>query len=498
MTTRSVAQPVVERLTGVTALDFPRLLARAPEVFSHLFASLAPGVSSGASTEQHGSAAENSRWSILMSAARAELRLSAGGTLQFIADSIPDFTSDLVHEQGFLAAFSRWVGQHAEVVVPEGIEVPFVGGWSFYLSYELAEEIEPSVHLPAFAPSRAKDFPVAVAQYHPAALIFDQINQVLYLAHDGRDAASVVSIRAALTDYRTEKDAAPEPDGSLDTSLAIEALTPDDPAAYVRGVERILEYLQAGDVFQANLSRAWRFLAPQADAGGRIFQRLGQYNPAPFSAWYRLAEGQIISSSPERLVDHVAGRVSTRPIAGTRRRDRDTDRDQALMAELRAHPKERAEHVMLIDLERNDLGRVCQPGSVVVDELMVIESFAHVHHLVSNVTGRLRADRSVFDALAATFPGGTITGCPKVRCMAILAELEGTGRGPYTGSVGYLSLHGRMDSNILIRTVFLSADGVGEFRAGAGIVADSQPERECVETEEKARGLLLALGATPV
>ncbi|MGC8697475.1 MAG: chorismate-binding protein, partial [Halothiobacillus sp.] len=134
-----------------------------------------------------------------------------------------------------------------------------------------------------------------------------------------------------------------------------------------------------------------------------------------------------------------------------------------------------------------------QPGSVQVDEFMVLESFAHVHHLVSNVCGQLQADRSVFDLLAAVFPGGTITGCPKVRCMEILAELEQTGRGPYTGSVGYLSLDGQMDSNILIRTVFLAADGIGEFRTGAGIVVDSDPLRETIETEEKARGLLLAL-----
>ncbi|OYY55839.1 MAG: hypothetical protein B7Y53_03065 [Halothiobacillus sp. 28-55-5] len=271
----------------------------------------------------------------------------------------------------------------------------------------------------------------------------------------------------------------------------------DDSARYQSGVQQILDYLRAGDVFQANLSRAWRFYAPEIDAGARIFRRLAQYNPAPFSAWYRLNEGQIISTSPERLVDYKAQAqvrwVSTRPIAGTRRRDANPERDEALRAELQAHPKERAEHVMMIDLERNDLGRVCQPGSVRVDEFMVLESFAHVHHLVSNVCGQLQAERSVFDLLAAVFPGGTITGCPKVRCMEILAELEQTGRGPYTGSVGYLSLDGQMDSNILIRTVFLAADGIGEFRTGAGIVMDSDPLRETIETEEKARGLLLAL-----
>ncbi|OZB77978.1 MAG: hypothetical protein B7X28_09345, partial [Halothiobacillus sp. 13-55-253] len=349
----------------------------------------------------------------------------------------------------------------------------FVGGWSFYLSYELAGQIEPSLDLPRFAPADRVGFPVAVAQYHASALIYDHLHHKTWLVHDGQSADAAESLRACLRAFTL----APQADAALD----IHALQADDPARYRSGVQQVLAFLRAGDVFQANLSRAWRFSATQTDAGLRIL------------AWYRLPEGEIISSSPERLVDHRGGQVSTRPIAGTRRRDDDSVRDAALMAELRAHPKERAEHVMLIDLERNDLGRVCQPGSVCVDELMVLESFAHVHHLVSNVCGQLRPDQSVFDLLAATFPGGTITGCPKVRCMEILAELEQTGRGPYTGSVGYLSLDGRMDSNILIRTVFLAKDGLGEFRTGAGIVADSAPERECTETEEKARGLLMAL-----
>jgi anthranilate synthase component 1 len=203
----------------------------------------------------------------------------------------------------------------------------------------------------------------------------------------------------------------------------------------------------------------------------------------------------LLSSSPERLV-RVAGRhIDTRPIAGTRPRSRRPGGDAVEIPALAAHPKERAEHVMLIDLERNDLGRVCEPGTVRVDELMIIESYSHVHHIVSNVTGTLRSDVSPIGAVRAVFPGGTITGCPKFRCMQIIAELEGEGRGAYTGSLGYLTRDGRLDLNILIRTMTLAGGDLG-FRAGAGIVADSDPERELEETRAKARGLLRALGAT--
>ncbi|MHB1229805.1 MAG: chorismate-binding protein [Halothiobacillus sp.] len=483
-------RPQIEVIEGIGANDFPALMAQTPLQFAHLFASLAAAGRDSADTGKN-----TARWSILLAAPESELRLSGDGVLGGAAlkpiaapaANVPELNISGMSfpNTHFLGAWAQWVAQHPGLASDFSTELPFVGGWSFYLSYELAEHIEPSVHLPHFAPADRVGFPVAMAQYHAAALLFDHQTATTYLVHDGRHPATVAAIKAAILGFSHAPMAVGE--------LVIEGLQADDSARYQAGVQQILDYLRAGDVFQANLSRAWRFHAPQVDAGERIFQRLAQYNPAPFAAWYRLAEGQIISSSPERLADHIAGSVSTRPIAGTRRRDADSVRDHALQAELRAHPKERAEHVMLIDLERNDLGRVCQPGSVQVDEFMVLESFAHVHHLVSNVRGQLHPSHSVFDLLAAVFPGGTITGCPKVRCMEILAELEQTGRGPYTGSVGYVSLDGRMDSNILIRTVFLAADGVGEFRTGAGIVIDSDPLRETAETEEKARGLLLAL-----
>ena len=184
--------------------------------------------------------------------------------------------------------------------------------------------------------------------------------------------------------------------------------------------------------------------------------------------------------------------IETRPIAGTRPRGMDREDDVSRQTELLAHPKERAEHIMLIDLERNDLGRICKPGSVKVNELMAIESYAHVHHIVSNVCGDIREGVTPADVIRAVFPGGTITGCPKVRCMEIIAELEGQARGAYTGSFGYIGRDGSMDLNILIRTIVLDGEDLS-IRAGAGIVSDSDPERELSETRAKAEGMLRAL-----
>ena len=224
-----------------------------------------------------------------------------------------------------------------------------------------------------------------------------------------------------------------------------------------------------------------------------LFDRLGVHNPSPFSGLASWSNAAIISSSPERLVAVHAGFVETRPIAGTRPRSSSMQADVAYSQELLAHPKERAEHIMLIDLERNDLGRLCVPGTIEVNELMVLESYAHVHHIVSNVRGRLCENISPGDVIRAVFPGGTITGCPKVRCMEIIAELEQQARGAYTGSMGYINRDGSMDLNILIRSMVSNGEHL-QLRAGAGIVADSDAFAELGETRAKARGLLRAVG----
>jgi anthranilate synthase component 1 len=265
------------------------------------------------------------------------------------------------------------------------------------------------------------------------------------------------------------------------------------PAEFTGGVREVLEAIARGDVYQANLSRSWHAqLAPGATATD-LYRALRRANPAPFAAIAALGDFTVLSSSPERLLQLRDGIASTRPIAGTRPRGRDAAADAELKRELQLNEKEQAEHVMLVDLERSDLGRICRGGTVQVDEYMTIETYATVHHIVSNVRGVLRDDVTPGQAIAAVFPGGTITGCPKVRCMQILADLERGPRDAYTGSLGYLDLDSTLDLNILIRTLTLQNGEIG-FRTGAGIVADSVPEAELAETRAKANGILRALG----
>jgi anthranilate synthase component 1 len=317
--------------------------------------------------------------------------------------------------------------------------------------------------------------------------------------------------RGNLRDRETQKTwlvAETEQAGRLDAmqddlatapTLALLPLPPaqieeDEPERFLDGVARIHDYLSAGDVFQVNLSREWRAHFASAPSPAVLYASLRAANPAPFAGLLQWDDWALASSSPERLVNVRGDCVQTRPIAGTRARFSGDD-DALRMRELAGHPKERAEHVMLIDLERNDLGRISEPGSIVVDELMTVESYAHVHHIVSNVRGRLRTVVTPAQVIRAVFPGGTITGAPKVRTMQIIAELERCPRGAYTGALGYLNRDGDLDLNILIRTLQLRADKAS-FRAGAGIVADSDAQHELEETRAKARGLLRALGAS--
>jgi para-aminobenzoate synthetase component 1 len=256
-------------------------------------------------------------------------------------------------------------------------------------------------------------------------------------------------------------------------------------------VRQCKEYIAAGDIYQANLSQRLSAKIGDADAL-RLYTILRAINPSPFAAYLDFGDLQLVSSSPERLVRLHKGMADTRPIAGTRRMGRDQAETSELSAELLMNEKERAEHIMLLDLERNDLGRVCEYGTVRVDEMMAVEDYSHVIHIVSNVRGRLAPGRDAFDLIRAVFPGGTITGVPKVRCMEIIDELEPVARGPYTGSIGYLSNAGDMDLNIIIRT-FVVKDGIAHIQVGAGIVADSVPEHEYFETLQKAEALKKAL-----
>lgn len=356
--------------------------------------------------------------------------------------------------------------------------LPFEGGWFLYLGYELAGEIEPRLNLP---PSPV-DLPVALARRCDGALLVDHEAGSAFAVAETAELAGQLAHEAEHERTGPHGRAA----GRFPRMIA------DDGERFMRGVERIREYILAGDVFQVNLSRAWQGLGGDLPPAATIHRNLAARNPAPFAGLARFPGGTLLSSSPERLVAVQGDLIEVRPIAGTRPRGKSPEQDRALSDELLAHPKERAEHIMLIDLERNDLGRICAAGTVEVDELMAVESYAHVHHIVSNVRGRMVPGTSPAGVIRAVFPGGTITGCPKVRCMEIIAELEQSGRGFYTGSMGYLGLDGRMDLNILIRSMLVTAGGI-RFRTGAGIVADSSPEAELAETEAKARGLMRAL-----
>lgn len=256
-------------------------------------------------------------------------------------------------------------------------------------------------------------------------------------------------------------------------------------------VKRAKEYIHAGDIFQANLSQRLSASIPET-APWNIYRILRIINPAPFSAFADFGDYQVAGSSPERLI-RLTGRVAEiRPIAGTRPRGGNVSEDERLRDDLLLNEKERAEHIMLIDLERNDLGKVCGYGTVEVDELMITEFYSHVIHIVSNVKGVLSGGRDAYSLFRAAFPGGTITGVPKVRCMEIIDELETVSRGHYTGSIGYIGFNGDMDLNIIIRT-FVIKKGTAYVQAGAGIVADSDPEREYYETLKKAEALLSTL-----
>ncbi len=369
--------------------------------------------------------------------------------------------------------------------------LPFTGGWFVYLAYEMAAEVEPCLSLPTLPAAQV----LAMAARCPAAIIIDKKNKQCIAVVETEYSFLLDEIEQ---DYQNilKQEAATAITENVDEKIALESLIEADPSSYLSQVEKIKQYIVEGDIFQANLSRQWQAVLKQDINDTCLFRVLSKQNPSSFAAMACLPEMTIISSSPERLVSltvspsaGVNAIVETRPIAGTRPRNDNEQSDKALAKELLSHPKEQAEHIMLIDLERNDLGRVCRPGTIEVNELMTLESWQHVHHIVSNVRGELADNKSPIDVLRAVFPGGTITGCPKVRCIEILAEMEQQARGAYTGSLGYINNDGSMDFNILIRTMVREANKI-TFRAGGGIVNDSIAEKELEETRAKAKGLL--------
>jgi anthranilate synthase component 1 len=420
-------------------------------------------------------AATAGTYDVLMAFPSGTLTLTGDGCLTQLNRDIP--------ETQFLHALDIWWNQ--SVAISQPTTLPFSGGWFVYLGYELAGQIESTVCVA----QGTRDEITAQAMRIPVAIVRDASSHDAWLVfeHEYRHLVETVQVHL-------QREVSTTPSTKL-SGPSID-LNEERPEKFIDVVRRVKECIAAGDIYQANLSRGWQTTLPDSMSATSIYQQLCAVNPSPFAGLVKLSNGDyIISSSPERLIRVRNNVASTRPIAGTRPRSPDQHRDMQLIDELRQHPKEQAEHIMLLDLERNDLGRLCLPGTVRVDEYMTVESYAHVHHIVSNVFGRLRPEVTPGQAIAAVFPGGTITGCPKVRCMQIIAELEGVRRGAYTGSMGYLNRDGSMDLNILIRTLQLHYRQL-EFRAGAGIVADSVSEKELEETRAKALGMIRALGVS--
>jgi anthranilate synthase component 1 len=396
-----------------------------------------------------------------------------------------------------LADLDTLIARHQPADVPELGD--FWAGAVGYFSYDVARLLE---RLPA-PPRRAIDAPDAIFVFSRSLVIVDNLRAQarIVVAVPTPAAASGTELRRLHDEARDEAE---EIATRLRGPSALPALELDPAAApavgqssytreaFLRDVQRIREYIVAGDAFQVLLAR--RIAVPHDFSSTSLYRALRAINPSPYMYHLALDGVELVGSSPELLVRVQGGRVTVRPIAGTRPRGATPDADEALARELADDEKERAEHVMLVDLGRNDVGRVARYGSVEVSDLMTVERYSHVLHLVSQVDGELREGLTSIDALRATFPAGTMTGAPKVRAMEIIDELEPERRGPYAGAVGYISAGGRrMDLAITIRTCVI-ANGVANVQAGAGIVHDSVPEREWDETENKARALLTAIG----
>ena len=409
----------------------------------------------------------------------SELRIVRGGRSERLTGDPFLVLSDLVERYRF----------------PVGLDEfpPFLGGAVGYFGYDLCHFVE---ELPC---TTRDDLPIPDCFFglYDTVVSFDHLQRRMYLCSfevPGEKPSDLYEWirsrldRRVLPEFR-HPTAGPFrrsdiPAGRLRANFSREE--------YLDAVRRAKEYIAAGDIYQVNLSQ--RFTAPLPISSFDLYARLRTRNPAPFAAYLDFGDGAIVSSSPERFLHFSAGTrlIRTRPIKGTRPRGVTPAEDRALAEELLSSEKDRAELVMIVDLERNDLGRVCEVGSVHVPELVVLERYATVFHLVSTVAGRLSPDRCRMDLVRATFPGGSITGAPKIRAMEIIDELEPTRRGVYTGAIGYLSFTGDMDLNIAIRTMVVRDDTVW-FQVGGGVVADSDPSGEYQETLDKARALMEVL-----
>ena len=377
----------------------------------------------------------------------------------------------------------------------------FWGGWVGYIAYEAGDSFEK-------LPKRKHNdlgLPDAYFMQVDRVVVYDhsssQLKYIIASTPNGDNATYEQHIEEIGTFWETfnsilsdnlikKTDAEIYNSTSLNLNNFQSNLSSDD---YKDRVNRTKVYIGEGDIYQANIAQ--RFETEFKGDPFNLFQTLRMINPAPFSGFLRFSNFSIVSSSPERLIRIHDDNLETRPIAGTRPRGDNAKKDALLTKELMLNEKERAEHLMLVDLERNDMGRICQTGSVEVTDLMLLEQYSHVSHIVSNIKGKLKKKSTVHDFLKALFPGGTITGCPKIRCMEIIHELEPSNRGPYSGSFGYIGFGRQLDLNIIIRTIILK-DEKAFFHAGAGIVADSDPDKEYEETLAKAAAMVRVLSVS--
>ncbi|WP_088105969.1 aminodeoxychorismate synthase, component I [Halalkalibacter urbisdiaboli] len=390
-----------------------------------------------------------------------------------------------ITKHGSLLALMKETLEPYQTKMVEGLP-PFQGGAIGYFSYDIVREIE---RLPLQAKDDLDLPDLYFMLFHDVFIYEHEAEKMWVIVHGETGTEEILEQR--MNEYvklwtATGKERTwiqfPKINLELSPSLSEEAFS--------EAVEKIREYISAGDVFQVNLSV--RQAKEMITEPFHVYDVLRTLNPSPYMSYLQTPHFQFVSSSPELLVKKQGNEVSTRPIAGTRSRGKDEAEDHQLAATLIENEKERAEHVMLVDLERNDLGRVCKFGTVEVNELMVIEKYSHVMHIVSNVRGKMREDVDHYDVIRATFPGGTITGAPKVRTMEIIEELEPVRRGVYTGSIGWIGFNDEMELNIAIRTM-VCKDNIAYVQAGAGIVIDSNPHYEYKESLKKAKALWRAL-----
>ncbi|GBE14117.1 anthranilate synthase component 1 [bacterium BMS3Abin14] len=370
--------------------------------------------------------------------------------------------------------------------IPAGLSsFRYVGGWLGFLGYEAAERFE---GIPRAA-NDDLDLP-DYAFFIPSILILkDAVQRRLVLVAWARDDESAEELVAVAGSLLHEHQGEPLEDPSVDLARVAESSCPKD--LFLRDVARARDLIDDGELIQVVLSRRWE-VSP-SPSPEEVYRSLSNLNPSPYHFYLRFPGGVLLGASPELLVRRENDTLTVRPIAGTRRRGNNREEDLAQAADLLADPKERAEHIMLVDLGRNDLGRVSASGSVEVTRRMEVESFSHVMHLVSEVRSYIAAGKDSYDALRAAFPAGTVSGAPKVRAMQLISEMEPVVRGPYAGGVGYFDVRGNMDFCITIRSVFFSGERA-YIQSGAGIVADSVPEKECDEIQAKAEAMFRAFG----